>query len=86
MNLRAGVPLVSAYARSRPTEAFAEVFERYVTERDMTRDQVESFRSVLVPGKGGGGAKLQKLRKLRKSDAEKDGPQRRKGAKGRIRI
>jgi len=47
MGLRAGVPLVSDYSRSRPTEAFAEVFERYVTEGNMTRDQVESFRSVL---------------------------------------
>lgn len=47
LGLRAGVPLVSDYARSRPTEAFAEVFERYVSESDLSRDQVESFRSVL---------------------------------------
>jgi hypothetical protein len=47
LGLRGGVPLVSEYARSRPTEAFAEVFERYVSESDLTRDQVESFRSVL---------------------------------------
>jgi GNAT superfamily N-acetyltransferase len=58
LGLQAGVPLVSTYARSRPTEAFAEVFERYVVERDMTRAQVESFRSVLPRGKGGGGAKI----------------------------
>jgi hypothetical protein len=48
LGLRAGVPLVSEYARSRPTEAFAEVFERYVQESDLSRDQVESFRSVLA--------------------------------------
>ena len=48
LGLRAGVPLVSDYARSRPTEAFAEVFERYVIEKNLTRDQVESFRSVLA--------------------------------------
>jgi hypothetical protein len=47
LGIRAGVPLISDYSRSRPTEAFAEVFERYVVEKDMTRDQVESFRSVL---------------------------------------
>jgi hypothetical protein len=47
LGLHAGVPLVSEYAHSRPTEAFAEVFERYVVEDDMTRDQVDSFRSVL---------------------------------------
>jgi hypothetical protein len=47
MGLRAGVPLVSDYAASRPTEAFAEVFERYVTDANMSRDQVESFRAVL---------------------------------------
>ena len=58
LGLRVGVPLVSEYSHARPTEAFAEVFERYVTERDMTRDQVESFRSVLVRGKGGGGSKI----------------------------
>lgn len=48
LGLRAGVPLVSEYSKSRPTEAFAEVFERYVVESDLTRDQVESFRSVLA--------------------------------------
>jgi hypothetical protein len=47
LGISAGVPLVSDYATTRPTEAFAEVFERYVTEKGMTRDQVESFRSVL---------------------------------------
>jgi uncharacterized protein YfkK (UPF0435 family) len=47
LGLKAGVPLVSKYAASRPTEAFAEVFERYVDEVEMTRDQIESFRSVL---------------------------------------
>ena len=38
---------VSDYGASTIEEAFAEVFERYVTERDMNRDQLESFRSVL---------------------------------------
>jgi hypothetical protein len=47
LGLHAGVPLISDYSASRPTEAFAEVFERYVTERSMSRDQLESFRSVL---------------------------------------
>lgn len=47
LGLRGGVPLVSDYSRSRPTEAFAEVFERYVVDGDLTRDQVDSFRSVL---------------------------------------
>lgn len=48
LGLKAGVPLISDYSRSRPTEAFAEVFERYVAESNMTRDQLESFRSVLA--------------------------------------
>ena len=66
LGFQAGVPLVSTYARSRPTEAFAEVFERYVVEHDMTRAQVESFRSVLPRGKGGGGAKVAKNAKATK--------------------
>lgn len=48
LGLRAGVPLISEYAGSRPTEAFAEVFERYVVEADMSRDQLESFKAVLA--------------------------------------
>lgn len=48
LGLRAGVPLVSEYAKSRPTEAFAETFERYVRDEGLTRDQAESFRSVLA--------------------------------------
>jgi hypothetical protein len=35
------------YANSNIEEAFAEVFEGYVSEKDLTRDQLESFRSVL---------------------------------------
>jgi hypothetical protein len=37
-----------AYAGSNIEEAFAEVFEGYVTEGDLDRDQLESFRSVLA--------------------------------------
>lgn len=48
LGLRSGVSLVSEYAGSRPTEAFAEVFERYVAEANLSRDQLESFRSVLA--------------------------------------
>jgi hypothetical protein len=71
LEYRAGVPLVSEYARSRPTEAFAEVFERYVAEDDLTRAQVESFRSVLPRGKGGGGAKVAKVAKNTKAARSK---------------
>jgi hypothetical protein len=35
------------YANSNIEEAFAEVFEGYVFGRDLSRDQLESFRSVL---------------------------------------
>jgi hypothetical protein len=35
------------YATSNIEEAFAEVFEGYVSESDLTRDQLESFQSVL---------------------------------------
>lgn len=35
------------YATSNIEEAFAEVFEGYVSEKELTRDQLESFRSVL---------------------------------------
>lgn len=38
---------VSDYGKSNIDEAFAEVFMHYVVDRDMTRDQLESFRSVL---------------------------------------
>lgn len=38
---------VSTYGASNIDEAFAEVFAHYVLEADMSRDQVESFRSVL---------------------------------------
>ena len=37
----------SDYAGSNIEEAFAEVFEGYVTGQDLNRDQLESFRSVL---------------------------------------
>jgi hypothetical protein len=37
----------SDYANSNIEEAFAEVFEGYVFGRDLSRDQLESFRSVL---------------------------------------
>jgi hypothetical protein len=42
------VPAVSDYGRSNIDEAFAEVFMRFVLERELTRDQLESFRSVLA--------------------------------------
>ena len=42
---------VSTYGRSNIEEAFAEVFARYVLEKNITRDQVESFRSVLARAK-----------------------------------
>lgn len=38
---------VSTYGESNIDEAFAEVFAHYVLEYDITRDQLESFRSVL---------------------------------------
>lgn len=41
------VPAVSAYGKTNIDEAFAEVFAHYVTGEDITRDQLESFRSVL---------------------------------------
>jgi hypothetical protein len=42
---------VSEYGKSNIDEAFAEVFEHYVTGKDMNRDQLESFRSVLASKK-----------------------------------
>jgi hypothetical protein len=39
---------VSTYGASNIHEAFAEVFTHYVLEEDITRDQMESFRSVLA--------------------------------------
>jgi hypothetical protein len=44
----ATVPAVSDYGRSDIDEAFAEAFMHYVLELDMTRDQLESFRSVFA--------------------------------------
>jgi hypothetical protein len=38
---------VSDYGKSNIDEAFAEVFAHYVLEYDMTRDQLDSFKSVL---------------------------------------
>jgi hypothetical protein len=38
---------VSDYGKSDIDEAFAEVFAHYVLNFDITRDQMESFRSVL---------------------------------------
>ncbi len=38
---------VSDYGKSNVSEAFAEVFAHYTIGVDMTRDQLESFRSVL---------------------------------------
>lgn len=42
------VPAVSDYGASNIDEAFAEAFMHYIVEADMTRDQLESFRSVLT--------------------------------------
>lgn len=39
---------VSAYGKTNIDEAFAEVFAHYVLEFDITRAQLESFRSVLA--------------------------------------
>ena len=44
-NLKPVTPF-SDYASSNIEEAFAEVFEGYVSGEDLTRDQLESFRSV----------------------------------------
>lgn len=43
-----GVPAVSDYGRSNTAEAFAEAFYHYVMGKDMTRDQLESLKSVLA--------------------------------------
>jgi len=43
----APVEAVSDYGKSDIDEAFAEVFAHYVLNYDITRDQMESFRSVL---------------------------------------
>jgi hypothetical protein len=37
---------VSSYGWSNTDEAWAEVFAHYVLDMDMTRDQVDSFKSV----------------------------------------
>lgn len=39
---------VSTYGQSNIEEAFAEVFAHYILDDAMTRDQLESFKSVLV--------------------------------------
>lgn len=52
LGIRAGIPLVSQYATSDIREAFAEVFERYVSESNLSRPQVESLRSVLAFDQG----------------------------------
>lgn len=41
---------VSDYGASNIDEAFAEVFALFVLDKDMSRDQVESFKAVLNPG------------------------------------
>lgn len=41
---------VSDYGQSSIEEAFAMAFEHYVLDQDMSRDQFESFRSVLASG------------------------------------
>jgi len=38
---------VSDYGGSNISEAFAEVFAYYVMDKDMSRDQIESFKSIL---------------------------------------
>ena len=43
------VPAVSSYGSKAPSEAFAEVFSYVVMGQKVTRDQVESFKSVLSP-------------------------------------
>jgi len=42
------VPAVTYYGGSNPEEAFAEAFAHYIMQKDMTRDQMESMRSVLA--------------------------------------
>jgi hypothetical protein len=39
---------VSEYGQTNIEEAFAEAFRHYVLGKDMTRGQIESFRSVLA--------------------------------------
>ena len=41
------VPPVSGYGETNASEAFAEAFKHYCMGRDMTRDQIESFKAVL---------------------------------------
>ena len=38
---------VSTYGRTNIDEAFAEAFMHYVCNKDMTRDQIDSFKAVL---------------------------------------
>lgn len=42
------VPAVTEYGAKSPDEAFAEVISFFVVGRDMSRDQLESFRAVLA--------------------------------------
>lgn len=44
------VPAVSDYGKSNIDEAWAEVFAHYVLEFDITRDQADSFKSILKLG------------------------------------
>jgi hypothetical protein len=46
--LNGKVPAVTDYGESNPEEAFAEAFAHYVLQKDMTRNQMESLRSVLA--------------------------------------
>lgn len=46
------VPPVSEYGKSNISEAFAMAFEYYVTGRNMTRGQIETFKQVLVGREG----------------------------------
>jgi len=42
-----GLAPVSDYGKTNPSEAFAEVFAHYVNRKNMTRDQLESFKAVV---------------------------------------
>jgi hypothetical protein len=44
------VPATTDYGSTNPEEDFAEAFADYVTGRDMTREQVDRFKSVLRDG------------------------------------
>ena len=51
---------VSDYGQSNIDEAWAEVFAHYVMDKDMTRDQIESFKSVLKMASAGDSASVVK--------------------------